>query len=421
MVANHYDWENGRAVIQQHSIAKHNVLREYLAAYFRTLVSSPNQEEFRLTLVDGFAGGGHYQHADTGELIEGSPFICLEAAKEAEFQINQSRKKPLIFAVDYFFVEKDRSALNCLKYALNESSYASLLKSGKIKLLLSEFDRECPKIVDFIKKKSPVNGRSIFVLDQYGYKQVPLPLIANIFKTLPTAEVVLTFGVDSFINFASDNDLSQELLAGIGLPKFLKNKSIKEIKSSEKDWRLFIQSALYREIVAQSGAEFYTTFFIRNSRGHGDYWLIHLSQHHRARDVMTEVHWNTQNTFIHYGGAGLNMFAGYDPEHDSEYYKQDVLGFEFDNVAKEKSRQALGEQIPHRIFAREVGMSFEALFASTCNTTPACANDYREALDRLVKANEIEIISPNGTQKRSAINIKNNDQILPHRQKFFRF
>lgn len=52
--------------IQQHSIAKHRILQSYLAAYFKTLVSSPNQDLLRLkALVDGFAGGGLYVHNDT--------------------------------------------------------------------------------------------------------------------------------------------------------------------------------------------------------------------------------------------------------------------------------------------------------------------------------------------------------------------
>ena len=36
------------------------MLRAYLLEYFQTLVT-PQQEELRLTLVDGFAGGGVYQ------------------------------------------------------------------------------------------------------------------------------------------------------------------------------------------------------------------------------------------------------------------------------------------------------------------------------------------------------------------------
>jgi hypothetical protein len=50
-----YGWEPGSPppIIQQHSIAKHEILRAYLSAYIRTLVSDPNRDEFRLVLVDG--------------------------------------------------------------------------------------------------------------------------------------------------------------------------------------------------------------------------------------------------------------------------------------------------------------------------------------------------------------------------------
>lgn len=57
MTRRHYNWRNGPADIEQHSIAKHNVLRAYLARYFETLAGYPHHDTFRLTLVDGFAGG----------------------------------------------------------------------------------------------------------------------------------------------------------------------------------------------------------------------------------------------------------------------------------------------------------------------------------------------------------------------------
>jgi len=67
MAINHYDWKDGPAPIQQHSVAKHRILQSYLRAYFQTLVSSPSQDVLRLTLVDGFSGGGLYYHTDTVE------------------------------------------------------------------------------------------------------------------------------------------------------------------------------------------------------------------------------------------------------------------------------------------------------------------------------------------------------------------
>jgi hypothetical protein len=245
-------------------------------------------------------------------------------------------------------------------------------------------------------------------LDQFGYKDVPTMLIQKIFNNLPSAEIILTFGVDSFINFANDSHLTNALLENIGLPDILQGKTIDEIKSSERNWRLFIQSGLYHGIVSRCGAKHYTPFFVRNKDGHGDYWLIHLSQHHRARDVMTEVHWRNNNHFIHYGGSGLNMFqvVGYDPEYDSDYQKQTKLGFEFDDFARKSSIRSLKEQIPGLIYANSEGSSFESLFASTCNHSPASAEIYREAIGQLMEENDVEVRSLNGGKRRSSQQIK---------------
>ena len=131
--------------------------------------------------------------------------------------------------------------------------------------------------------------------------------IRDRFNTLPTAEVILTFAVDAFINFASDSHATKQILDRIDLPDVLKGRTLEEIKRVEKDFRLYIQSCFYKALVEKCGAKFFTVFFIRTT-GHGDYWLVHLSQHPKARDVMTTVHWNKNNHFIHYGDAGLDMF-----------------------------------------------------------------------------------------------------------------
>lgn len=422
MAIHHYDWGNGPAPIQQHSVAKHRILQSYLSAYFQTLVSSPHQDVLRLTLVDGFAGGGLYYHADTNELIQGSPLICLNATREADFRINQNRHKRLDLEVSYFFIEADRDAHLHLDKVLRESGHASALGST-IHLRHAKFQEEADGVIQFIKKKSPKNGRSIFILDQYGYKDVPTGVIQKIFAQLPSAEIILTFGVDSFLNFASDRQHTQELMDEIGVLQVWHGRTLEEIKKSERDWRYLIQSALYKSLIERCGAEYFTPFFIRNKKGHGDYWLIHMSQHHRARDVMTEVHWDNQNYFIHYGGAGLNMFhmVGYDPDHDNNFKQQSELGFEFDDVAKEASIAALTAQMPRLIYAHDEGTSFGELFTKTCNTTPASAAIYRDAIEKLLEEKVIEVISVEGIHRRSGQQIKPTDQIRSARQRRFFF
>ncbi len=407
-----FTWKNGPEVIPQHSIAKHRILQSYLAAYFQTLVGGQPRDEFKLTLVDGFAGGGLYYHEDTGELVEGSPFIFLRASKEADFYINRGRTKPVRLDISHFFVEAGRDAYKHLEKVLREAGYGSRLGTD-IHLRHGKFELQANSIIEYIKKKSPRNGRSIFALDQFGYRAVPTSLIKRILDTLPGAEIILTFAVDSFLNYANEETFAARLQQ-LQLPDLLAGRTLREIKQSEKDWRLFIQSTLYASLVQQCGAKHYTPFFIRNTQGHGDYWLIHLSQHHRARDVMTDVHWKNQNYFIHYGGAGLNMFnmLGYDPKFDSLHRGQSELGFEFDPLAREASIRALSEQIPKLVYAHEEGISYGVLYATTCNSSPASAEIYQEALERLAAASIVEIIGEDGIKRRAAKQIKASDQII---------
>ena len=410
----HYDWDSGPAEIQQHSIAKHNVLKAYLAAYFPTLISSPKQEVFRVTMVDAFAGGGLFLHANTGQNVKGSPLIFLDAAREAEFTVNEGRARKVRFEVDHIFVDANRSACLHLDKVLREAGHGAGIGQS-IQIRNARFQDEADQVIEFIRQKSPKNGRSIFALDQYGYAEVPTDLIRKIFANLASAEVILTFAVDSFLNYANSGSTTRSTLANIGIADAFDGVDIETVKGSDKQWRLFIQSRLYRSLVAKCGARHYTPFFIRNNEGHGDYWLIHLSQHPIARDVMADVHWKNHNRFIHYGGAGLDMF-GYEPQADGKFTGQTALGFEFDGYAREASVEALRAQIPHRVYANESGISFGELFMSSCNDSPATASIYRSALELLVQDRTLEVVSREGVQRRSAMAIHVADQIMQPRQ-----
>lgn len=416
-----YQWDsNVPPIIRQHSIAKLEVLRAYLLEYFQTLVA-PQHDALRLTLVDGFAGGGIYKHEITRDEILGSPFVFLQAATEAQDLINQGRQKPFRIEADYIFVDEDPAAISLLESSLRARAYGSRIGTD-IRLLKGQFEAVAGAIRASIKQKNPRNGRAIFFLDQYGYKEVPASLINSIFCEMPAAEVILTFNVDAFINFASDSKVTDEALRRMGTPNALRGRSIDEIKKSEKDFRLYIQACLYQDLVDACGARFYTVFFIR-TQGHGDYWLVHLSQHPRARDVMTQVHWSKNNHFIHYGGAGIDMFRalGYDAASDASLSGQDVFGFCFDNPAAIASVSALTEQLPHLIYSRPEGLTFGELFTATCNLSPADSAKYKEALSRLASQKEIHILGPDGSRRWSANTITDRDQVVPSKQASFTF
>ena len=77
--------------IEAHSKAKLDVLRSYLRAYFDRLNVNFHRQEFKLDLVDGFAGGGTFRDGD--ETLSGTPLIMLEESAQARDRLNRKRIK----------------------------------------------------------------------------------------------------------------------------------------------------------------------------------------------------------------------------------------------------------------------------------------------------------------------------------------
>lgn len=415
-----YAWDpNGPPpTIEAHSIAKLEVLREYLLAYFQTLVV-PQQDHLRLTLVDGFSGGGIYKHADSGTEVLGSPLVMLEAAREAEAKINIGRQKSFKIDARYYFIDEDKSAVDLLTHVLKQRGHSTRI-GNDIQIVHSPFASAAAKLRAIAKENNPTSGRAIFFLDQYGYTDVPFLEIREIFNQLPKAEVILTFAVDALLTFVTDSPSSARTLQAIGIPEVLRGRTVEDIKNNEKDFRLYVQSQLYPDLVSACGAKFYTVFFIRTS-GYGDYWLVHLSQHPRARDVMTNVHWSKNNHFIHYGGAGIDMFSaiGYSPENDSTVTGQGGL-FLFDNPASQRSIDTLATQLPRLIRAHPELQTFGDVYSRNCNSTPADSQKFKEAMAKLIELGELEVTGKNGQKRRSAAAITQHDRIsLPAQGRLF--
>jgi three-Cys-motif partner protein len=410
----HYDWADGPAELDAHSLTKHDVLVGYLCRYFeqRTL-NARGREVFRITLVDGFCGGGLYTVRGTGAEALGSPLRMLDAVAEARIKVNAGRTKPLELDVRFIFIDKDERAVAHLAKVLEDRGYGAAI-GRTIHLIREEFAVASASVMALVKKHTPIAGAALFFLDQYGYKDVPAPLIRSIFATLPNSEIVLTFHVSSFATYTNDQFTDQvSATLAIDIRSALGGRSVEELKNDDADWRRLIQGALYQGLVTDCGARFFTPFFIRGQgSGHGEYWLVHLSQHHRAQDVMKQVHWQYQNHFIHYGGAGLDMLA---PQ--TMGFRQEFTGgFQFDDVALDRSNSALLQQLAVNIFDRGEATSIGNLFSSTCNTSPATSSMYKSVLETLVIERDITVTSSDGKKKKYARYMNDTDMIERNRQ-----
>lgn len=417
----HYDWIWGHPppLLKRHSEVKHALLRNYLVEYFLTLVSMPHQDRIRLTIVDGFCGGGLYVN-EAGQEVPGSPLVILESIREAEALINtrQERRKPLHIDVELICIDDCPHTLDYLRRLLCERNYGDAIASERIRLVEGQFADHCSSAIQRAHDRSRISGRALFILDQYGYSAVPMHCLRDIFSRLKHAEVVLTFYIDALISYLNEKNLAA-FEHTTGIRGGMTAAEIDDLKKSPR-WRVHLQSSLYQSLTGQCSAQFYTPFFVRPERGHGDFWLLHLSQHWKARDVMATTHWAHHNHFAHYGRAGFHMFStGYISKFDDEDKLQ--AGFDFSEVAALVSRDAMLEQIPAMLFEVSEGMTFEQFFLKLINTTPATRNMVESAILALNQGGEIQVVDEGGEVSRARVRLKPDHVLRLPRQTSFLF
>lgn len=409
-----FEWTNWRSgdlpELEAHSRAKLSVLGSYVTDYICILCAdSFGRDSFKITLVDGFAGGGAYAAGERG-----SPFALLNAVAEAEKKINVDRRKPLRIDCDYYFVDRDAEALACLRHQLESSEYASALGES-IFLMRGAFGDNADEIVLKTKTRFSRGGaRAIFFLDQCGYTDVHPLVLKRISAELNNkAEFILNFAVSWLIDFAGDTPEFRHILANLGLDSEVSVERLVHAKETfGTDWRYVIEAMIGPAFRKVAGAPFFSPFFIAPVGNHRGYWLLHLAPHIRARSAMLDVYWRNANGHRHFGNLGLNMLS-FKPTANPEGY---LSGFAFDEMAKESARMQLKVDFARVIRdSHQDGTCFRDFAARYCNQTIANETLIASTLEELHREGEILIRGPKGSAKRSDT-IGSGDIILPCNQ-----
>ena len=110
------------------------------------------------------------------------------------------------------------------------------------------------------------------------------------------------------------------------------------------------------------------------------------------------------------------FMLGYESKYDNSYTNQTEFGFCFDDAAHKKSVNALIAEIPHLVYARDNGISFDELFSVTCNNSPASAKIYKKSIESLIQHKQIEVFSKEGSKRQSANAICDSDILIKPKQ-----
>ena len=424
--ADKYAWHVGSPPpkIDPHSLVKHQLVSDYLARYIQVLMSNYLIDKLTLSIVDGFAGGGEYLAEDGSQFHDGSPLIALKTVQEAEVALNVGRDKPRKVDAKFYFVEKLASNFGYLDALLGTRLAPG--RVGKDVVLLKQAFQDAigPVMADIASRAG--GERAIFLLDQYAYDQVPGPLLRTIFSQVKGAEVILTFNVDSLIAFLSDKDQCRAKLQQIGLDRYIDWRTLESLKNSgPAAWRSAIQRNLARGLVEESGARHHTIFYITPAGSTSwTYWLVHLSNSFKARDVMMELHWQQANHFSHYLEPDI-FTLGYRTKDDEEATRQNGLdlghAFQFDAIASNRCKCGLSEKLVPLIFDSSQPLPFSQLLENLGSSTPATADMIRSALDPAIRSGDLSARSRDGKTRTKGSSLHSGDVLAASAQRPFFF
>lgn len=422
MAKREYEWEtmSEPPLIGRHSLNKHEILALYLERYLDKLYGKAH-DYIRFSIVDGFSGGGVYTRPDNGEIHYGSPVLAMNVVNECSRVLAELHGKTVELRARYYFIEKNKKYFQILKDVLRELKLDPC-SDGKGGCFQGEFVKLLPGVIDEIQSEGRTH-RALFILDQYGYKDVPIVTVQEIFKRLPYAEIILTFAADWLIDYLSAKPgqiaRCQRRLDDLGIDCAVEDLLSLKNGVSPSVGRLLIQDLLSEELSNSCGAKYFTRYFLQteNSQGkpsHRSIWLVHMSQHEIARDEMVKVHWQAGNHMsTHAGFQGIDdkgmRGLGYSTNMDARLGQLN-LDYNFDDNAENNSVEILLNQLPHLIWGKKE-MSFAELMGEVSNHTPVSSDIIRKVLGVLLGNKDIQIYACDGVLRRKGTSVKWTDII----------
>ncbi|MBC9208906.1 three-Cys-motif partner protein TcmP [Roseomonas aerophila] len=406
MVEKPYPWAVG-APLEDHSKSKHSILRKYVSDYLTVRCKLPQQEKFRLAIVDGFAGGGRYKHG-----APGSPLIFIEELKSAVEAVNSHRVAQGLGTVE----------VECLLIFNDAGPGVIELLKSHVAPLRAEVMETCPRLhlrfeymTEFFEKAYPKikllleAGRYrnvLFNLDQCGHSHVKRSTILDIMRSYPSAEIFYTFMIGSLIAFLRKNQ-PERLSAQLGYLG-LSIQDVQRLDSlmGHQQWLGAAERIVFDAF--HVCAPYVSPFSINNPNG-WRYWFIHFANAYRARQVYNNVLHDNAHLQAHFGRSGLNMLS-YDPRHD-----EGAL-YLFDQSGRNSARSQLSDDIPRLISESGDAVLVSDFYGDIYNVTPAHTDDIHTAI---IENPDLEVITPSGGERRKANTIGISDVIKLKRQRSF--
>jgi three-Cys-motif partner protein len=251
--------------IENHTLAKHEILKEYLNAWFPILGRTSN----RIVFLDGFAGPGIYKDGE-----EGSPIIAIRTALEHP-TINQ------ISEIRFMFIESDKQRSEILQQTI-EQKFPKLPSNVYVQVITGDFVQNLCSTLDTIEENGKNLAPTLAFLDPFGYSEIPFKLITRLMN-YQRCELFLTF-MSGFVNRFLDESHEKAIDELYGTQEWRDARNIEDTNE-----RLNFLLDLYVTQLENIGIQFVRPFTMRTTSQRIIYDLVFATKHWKGMDAMKKA------------------------------------------------------------------------------------------------------------------------------------
>lgn len=251
--------------IAPHTVAKHEILRRYLQAYYPKLASTRG----RIVFVDGFAGPGEYEGGEPG-----SPIIALDSLIEHSYFPKMSGCEFL-----FLFIEADRAHFEMLERTVAGRHFHPNVKP---RVRCGTFEEHMAQVLDSLGEKQM--APAFVMVDPFGVKGLPLNLLRRL-ASFPKTELLITFIYESMSRFLGSDNFKPHLDKLFGTSEWRRAMNL------HGDRRKEFLSDLYARQLGSIGMEYVRLFEMKDAGNRTEYFLAFATHHTEGLRVMKEAMW----------------------------------------------------------------------------------------------------------------------------------
>lgn len=256
--------------IEPHTLAKHEILRRYLAAWYPILC----RYNSCVVYIDGFCGPGRYLGGEPG-----SPIIAIKEAIKHGDLLDKNK-------LTFLFVDERSDRIEHLK---SEIAQIDLPKNFSVNSVAGEFEEKLRSLLIGLNEMGSQLAPTFAFIDPFGFKGLPFELICELIIN-PKTEVFISFMADSINRFLEHPDpkIRNDIVDVVGTTEALKIAQMDE-------QRIEALRFLYQKQL-QKNAKFVRYFEMRNEHNRLIYYLFFATNHPLGHLKMKEAFWKVDDS-----------------------------------------------------------------------------------------------------------------------------